>query len=159
MDRHDDRRIPLWVNIMQGGLIAIMAVQVYEHFFDHEAIASMGWATDGDASLNLIYEMGARLVVMIVASLLVMISQDPRQYLVVLVMNVVREAQEGVIDPLWPVADAPAGPLVDFVIHVIIVAIELAALVTVARIAMRDGRGLLGRDLIQPSPSAPTGGR
>lgn len=144
--------IPLWVNLMQVVLIAIMTVQVFEHFFDHDAITAMGWPTDGDPSLNLVYEMGARLTVMVAASLFVMVTQDPRQYLVVLLMNVVREAMEGVIDPLWPVADAPASPIVDFSIHVVIVAIELAALVTVARVAMRDGRGLLGRG--GPEPSA-----
>ena len=137
MTEHSKRQIPLWVNVMQAVLILIMVVQVYEHFFNHDAIAAAGWETEGDAALNLIYEMGSRLAVMVVASIFVMITQNPRQYLVVLIMNVVRESMEGVIDPLFPVADAPAPPLTDFLIHVVIVAIEIAALVTVARIVRR----------------------
>jgi len=131
--------IPLWVNVMQAVLILIMAVQVFENYFDHDALISAGITNvEGDPNLNFIYEMGARLFVMVVASVYVMITQDPRQYLVVLIMNVAREAQEGIIDPLWPVADAPSSPLVDFLIHVVIVAIEVAALVTVYRLVKRE---------------------
>ncbi len=130
--------IPIWVNIMQAVLILIMVAQVIEHFFNHDAIRAMGWPTEGDPSLNLIYEMGSRLLVMVVASVYVMITQNPAQYLVVLIMNVVRESMEGWIDPLFPVADAPASPMVDFLIHVVIVVIEIAALVAVARIVKRQ---------------------
>lgn len=133
-------QIPLWVNVMQAILIVIMAVQVFEHFLDHDALVAAGIAVDGDPQLNLIYEMGARLLVMVVASVFVMITQDPRQYLVVLIMNVFRESMEGIIDPLYPVADAPASPTVDFWIHVVIVIIEVAALVTVARIVRHGTR-------------------
>ncbi len=142
MTEETKRRIPLWVNIMQAVLILIMVVQVYELFFNHDALNASGWVTEGDPALNLIYEMGARLTVMVVASIFVMITQNPKQYLVVLIMNVVRESMEGVIDPLYPVADAPAGPLVDFLIHVVIVAIEVGALVTVARMVRREDRAL-----------------
>ncbi len=140
MDKRAKTKIPLWVNIMQAVIILIMAVQIFELFFNHDAIRAAGWETEGDPALNLIYEMGARLTVMVVASIFVMITQNPAQYLVVLLMNVVRESLEGIIDPLYPVADAPAGPLVDFGLHVIIVAIELAALITVARIARKESQ-------------------
>ncbi len=138
MSERRARRIPLWVNAMQAVLILIMLVQVYEHFFDHDALAASGWAVDGDPAKNLIYEMGSRLGVMVAASVFVMITQNPVQYLVVLIMNVVRESAEGIIDPLFPVADAPAAPIVDFFIHVIIVAVEIAALVAVVRIVRRE---------------------
>lgn len=67
-----------------------------------------------------------------------MITQNPVQYLVVLIMNVFREGMEMFIDPLYPVADAPFSRGVDFAIHVVIVAIEIAALVTVLRIVRQD---------------------
>ncbi len=139
MNKMRNSQIPLWVNIMQAVLILIMVTQVFEHFFNHDAIRAMGWETEGDPALNLIYEMGARLAVMVIASIFVMITQNPVQYLVVLIMNVARESMEGVIDPLFPVADAPASPMADFLIHVVIVAIEVAALVVVARIVKRQG--------------------
>jgi hypothetical protein len=129
--------IPLWVNVMQAILILIMAVQVFEYFFDHDGLVRAGIEVEGDGNKNLIYEMGARLGVIVVASLFVMVTQNPLQYLVVLVMNVFREGQEMIIDPLWPVADAPASPTVDFLIHVVIVAIEILALLTVYRIVKR----------------------
>lgn len=140
MDEQSKSRIPLWVNIMQAELILIMAVQVYELFFNHDALTAAGWETAGDPALNLVYEMGARLTAMIVISVFVMITQNPRQYLVLLIMNVVRESLEGIIDPLYPVADASATPLVDFFIHVVIVTIEIAALVAVAKISRREDK-------------------
>lgn len=138
MTERTKSRIPLWVNIMQAVLILIMAVQVFEYYFDHDALVAAGLQVEGDPSLNLIYEMGARLGVMVIAAVYVMITQDPKQYLVVLIMNVFREAQEMIIDPLYPVADAQASPLVDFLIHVVIVVIEIAALVTVYKIVRQD---------------------
>ncbi|MEM8923610.1 MAG: hypothetical protein AAGD35_08895 [Actinomycetota bacterium] len=131
-------RIPLWVNLMQIVLVVIMLTQVYENWFDHDALVAAGIETQGVPNLNFIYEMGSRLLTMVAAAVFVLITQNPRQYLVVLIMNVVREAQEGIIDPLWPVADAPATPLVDFLVHVVIVAVELAALIVVWRIARRE---------------------
>ena len=150
MSEGTTRRIPLWVNIMQGVLVLIMVAQVYEHFFNHSALTAAGWETEGDPALNLVYEMGARLAVMVVASVFVMITQNPAQYLVVLIMNVLRESLEGVIDPLYPVADAPASPMADFLIHVVIVAIEVTALIAVARIVKAE------RESMTPKATAGT---
>ncbi len=123
---------------MQGILVLIMLQQVFELFLDHDALVSAGLLVDGDPQLNLIYEMGSRLGVIALASIFVMITQNPVQYLVVLLMNVLREGGEMFIDPLYPVADAPASPAVDFGIHVVIVLIEVAALVTVWKIARQE---------------------
>jgi hypothetical protein len=130
--------IPLWVNLMQGALILIMAAQVVELFFDHDALAEAGLSTKGEPSLNLLYTTGARLTVMIIISAFVMVTQNAAQFLVVLIMNVAREGFETIIDPLYPMANAPAPPIVDLAIHVVIVSIELAALITVARIHRRE---------------------
>ena len=131
-------RIPLWVNIMQGILILIMVQQVVEYFFGHSGLVDAGIAVQGDPQLNLIYEMGSRLGVIVAASIFVMVTQNLRQYLVVLFMNVVREGTEMFVDPLWPVADAPLSPTADFLFHVVIVAIEVAAFVTVLKIIRRE---------------------
>lgn len=134
MTRVLKRRIPTWVNAMQVILILIMLGQAYLCFFGHEGWAAAGVSIEGNPSLNIIYETGSRLLVMVVASVYVLITQDARQWLVVLLMNVVREGQEMIIDPLWPVANAPASPMTDFAIHVVIVAIEVAAFATVLAI-------------------------
>ncbi len=128
-------RIPLWVNIMQLLLILIMLGQVFMYFFNHELLAATGISVEGVPMLNLIYEMGARTLVMALASIYVIITQNPKQYLVVLLMNILREGQEMIIDPLFPILNAPASPTVDFIVHVVIVAIEIWAFVKVYKIA------------------------
>lgn len=127
-------KIPLWVNIMQAILIAIMLGQVYMYFFNHQMMEATGVSVEGSPMFNLVYEMGARTLVMVIASTYVMITQNPIQYLVVLLMNIVREGLETIIDPMYPILNTPATPTVDFVIHIIIVLIEVYAFVVVYRI-------------------------
>ncbi len=131
------KKIPLWVNIMQTILILIMLGQVYMYFLNHQMLADSGVQVDSVPMLNLVYEMGARTLVMALVSIYVMVTQNPLQYLVVLLMNIIREGLETIIDPLYPVLTAPASPMVDFGIHVVIVVIEIVAFVTVYRIAKR----------------------
>jgi len=130
-------KIPLWVNVLQVILVAIMLSQVYMYFFDHASIVDSGIAVNGVPILNLIYEMGARTFVMVIASIYVLITQDPWQFLVVLLMNIFREGQEMIIDPLFPIENAVASPTADFWIHVVIVAIEVLAFMTVYKITKR----------------------
>ena len=130
-------RIPIWVNVMQAILILIMLGQVYMYFFNHQMMADTGVAVEGSPMLNLVYEMGARTLVMAIASIYVMITQDPKQFLVVLLMNIVREGQEMIIDPLFPILNAPASPTVDFGIHVVIVIIEILAFITVFKLTRK----------------------
>lgn len=135
-------RIPIWVNIVQIILTLIMLAQVYMYFFNHQALIATGISVEGAPMLNLIYEMGARTLTMAVAAIFVLITQNPTQYLVVLFMNIVREGQEMIIDPLFPVANAPATPTVDFWIHVVIVIIEVLAFIAVFRIAKNNYKAM-----------------
>lgn len=75
---------------------------------------------------------------MIGASLFVLVTQNPAQHAVVWLMGILREGQEMVIDPLFPYANSPASPIVDFTVHVVIVALEIAAFVTVYRLARQS---------------------
>lgn len=131
-------KIPIWVNVVQGILILIMIGQVYMYFFNHEMMAETGVAVEGTPMLNLVFEMGARTFVMVLVSIYVMITQDRKQFLVVLLMNIFREGQEMIIDPLYPVLNAPASPTADFWIHVVIVAIEILAFITVFRLTKKN---------------------
>ena len=134
MSNNTKSKIPLWVNIVQVTLILIMLGQVYMYFFNHQMMADTGVLVEGVPMLNLVYEMGARTFVMVVASIYVIITQDPKQFLVVLLMNIVREGQEMIIDPLYPILNAPASPTVDFWTHVVILAIEIWAFIIVFRL-------------------------
>ena len=123
--------IPIWVNVLQVLLTLIMLGQVYMYFFDHDLLAATGVTVNGTPDLNLVYEMGGRTLTMAAASIFVLITQNARQFLVVLFMNILREGTETIIDPLFPIANAPAGPAIDFGMHVVIVAIEILAFVVV----------------------------
>lgn len=133
-------KIPVWVNIFQILLILIMLDQAFMFFFNHERVAASGISVEGVPNLNLLYEMGARTAVMAFASIFVLITQNPKQFLVVLLMNIFREGQETIIDPLFPLANAPASSAMDFGIHVVIVAIEIVAFVVVFRISKRENK-------------------
>ena len=69
---------------------------------------------------------------MIAASVFVLITQNPHQYLVVLFMSIFREGQETIIDPLFPYANA-APPMADFVIH------QIWAFIIVYRKTKKEG--------------------
>ncbi len=132
--------IPLWVNVLLALLVGLMAIQVFWNYFDNQVLLDSGITIQGDPDQNVIYTTAGRLVAMIAASVFVLVTQNAAQYVVVLFMSVIREAQEMFIDPLYPMADAPTSPAVDFAIHVVIVAAELAALVVVYRIAREQQR-------------------
>ncbi len=131
-------KIPLWVNIMQSVLILIMLAQVVMYFFNHQMMVDAGMHTEGVPNLNLIYEMGARTLVMVLISMYVMVTQNPKQYIVVLIMNILREGFETIIDPLYPLLNAPVSPMVDFGMHIVIVAIEVFAFITVFKLTKKN---------------------
>ena len=79
-----------------------MLQQTYMFFLDHQAIAASGIMTEGIPNLNLLYEFGARTATMALLSIIMMITQNPRYFLVILLMNLFREGLETIIDPLYP---------------------------------------------------------
>ena len=130
-------KIPLWINIMQAVLILIMLGQVVMYFFNHQMMADTGVQVEGIPMLNLVYEMGARTLVMALVSMFVMFTQNPKQYIIILIMNIMREGLETIIDPLYPVLNAPVSPIVDLGIHIVIVVIEVFALITVIKLSKK----------------------
>ena len=98
-------------------------------FLDHQAIAASGITTEGIPNLNLLYKFGARTATIALLSIIVMITQDPRYFIVILLMNLFREGLETIVDALYPLANAPVSPSIDFVMRIVIVAIELWAFI------------------------------
>ena len=127
-------KIPIWINILQVLLTAIMLQQVYIYFFDHESLTSAGIEISGTPQLNLIYEFAGRTLVMAIISIFVLITQNPRYFLVVLLMNIFREGAETIIDPMFPLANAPMTPTADLIAHIVIVLIEIFAFVKMYKI-------------------------
>ena len=52
-------------------------------------------------------------------------------------MNLVREGLETIIDPLYPLANAPMTPVNDLIAHIVIVLIELWAFIVMYKIVKR----------------------
>ena len=129
--------IPIWVNIFLLILILFMSIQVYWFYFNHQSLIDAGITIEGVPNLNIIYTTAGRLVAMIAASVFVLITQNPHQYLVVLFMSIFREGQETIIDPLFPCANA-APSMADFVIHLVIVALEIWAFIIVYRMTKKE---------------------
>ncbi len=130
--------IPIWVNIVLVILVLFMSFQVVQFYFGHEMLAESGITIDGTPNKNILYTTAGRLVAMIGASIFVLVTQNPNQYLVVMFMSILREGQAMFIVPLFPYANAPAPPIVDFGVHVVIVALEIAAFIVVFRLARQD---------------------
>tara|TARA_B100000900_G_scaffold208734_1_gene176956 strand:+ start:1018 stop:1257 length:240 start_codon:yes stop_codon:yes gene_type:complete len=71
---------------------------------------------------------------MAIVSILILLSQDIKLFIIMFLMNVFREGQETIIDPIYPLVNAPVTPTIDLVMHIIIVAIEIGALVKLIKI-------------------------
>ena len=135
-------KIPLWINIMQGILILIMLNQVFNHFFNLHMLAYSGIQTQGKPALNLIYKMGSRTFVMVLISTYVMISQDPKQYIVILTMNIIKEVFETIVDPFFPLLNAYTSPIVDFGIHILIITLEVLAFIIVLKLIKQNSKNI-----------------
>lgn len=133
-------RIPIWVNILLMVILVFMAMQVYWFYFNHQMLLDAGITIEGLPNKNIIYTTAGRLVAMTAASIFVLITQNPNQYLVVLLMSILREGQEMFIDPLFPYANHPASPIVDFGMHIVIVALEIAAFIVVYKITRQENK-------------------
>lgn len=138
LERFKNSPIPIWVNVFLVVTVLLMAVQVFWNYFDHQYLLDAGITIEGDPDKNVMYTTAGRLLAMIGASVFVLITQNPAQHAVVWFMSILREGQEMFIDPLFPYANSPAAPIVDFGMHVVIVALEIAAFVTVYRLAKHE---------------------
>lgn len=103
-------KIPLWINIIQGILILIMLSQVYLFYVDHTAVLASGITIQSVSDYNLVYEFAGRTATMAIVSICIMFSQDVKLFIAMFLMNLLREIQETIIDPLFPLANAPVSP-------------------------------------------------
>ena len=146
--RFKNSPIPIWVNVFLVFIVVFMVPQAFWNYFDHQYLLDAGISIYGDPDKNVLYTTAGRLVAMIGASIFVLITQNPAQHAVVWFMSILREGQEMFIDPLFPYANSPAAPIVDFGMHVVIVTLEIAAFVTVYRLARRKRSSTLKTALV-----------
>ena len=131
--------IPIWINILLIVLIAFMAIQGYLFYFNDQFLLDAGITIDGSPNLNIIYTTAGRLVAMTAAFVFVLYTQNPHQYLVVLLLSIFKDAQQAFIDPLFPYSNA-APAVVDFGMHFVIVALEIWAFITVYKITRQKNK-------------------
>ena len=120
-------KIPLWINILQGVLILIMLTQVFQFLLDHKTVVASGISLQTVSDYNLVYEFGSRTAVMAIISIVILYLQEIKLFLAMFLMNILREGFETIIDPLFPLLNAPVTPTIDFVLHIIIVGVEVLA--------------------------------
>ena len=126
--------IPTWINILQVLLTLIVIQQTYQFYFDMDAVSASGIQIEGIPNKNLIYEFAGRTGTMAIISIIILLSQDVKLFIIMFVMNILREGQETIIDPLYPLANAPVNPTTDLILHIIIVVIEILALIKLINI-------------------------
>ena len=128
IDQMKTSPIPIWINVLQVLLTLIVIQQTLQFYFDLDAVLASGIEVTSIPDKNLIYEFAGRTGTMAIVSVLIMLSQDVKLFIIMFVMNIFREGQETIIDPLYPLANAPVTPSTDLVLHMIIVSIEFVAL-------------------------------
>ena len=64
---------------------------------------------------------------MAIISIVILYLQEIKLFLAMFLMNILREGFETIIDPLFPLLNAPITPTIDFVLHIIIVGVEVLA--------------------------------
>ena len=128
IDQIKTSSIPNWINVLQVLLTLIVIQQTFQFYFDLDAVLASGIEVTSIPDKNLVYEFAGRTGTMAIISILIMLSQDVKLFIIMFVMNIFREGQETIIDPLYPLANATVSPTTDLILHIIIVSIEVIAL-------------------------------
>ena len=102
IDQMKTSPIPIWINVLQVLLTLIVIQQTLQFYFDLDAVLAYGIEVTSIPDKNLIYEFAGRTGTMAIVSVLIMLSQDVKLFIIMFVMNIFREGQETIIDPLYP---------------------------------------------------------
>lgn len=129
-----NERIPVCIYVLQGVLTLILLSQAASYYrLEYPEIE-----ISGVADQRAIYELAGRTLTMGLVSIIVILSRNPSYFVVLLLVDVLRETQEMFIDPLFPPASASIPPAADAMVHVVIIALEIWALITVHKISRRQ---------------------
>lgn len=122
-------KIPVWVNILQVVILAILTFQTYASYFNPDLL-SPGLVVDS-ASAKIIYTLAGRNAVMMVISIIALVRQDARFYSFAFLMHSLRELQDMFIAPL-----TGGGLAVFFVFLIVFLIPEIIAYFKLNKIAM-----------------------
>lgn len=91
-------KIPLWINILQVVILAILSFQTYACYFN-PSLLYPGFTVD-EVTAKTIYVLAGRNAVMMVISIIALVRQNPRFYSFAFLMHSLRELQDMFIVPL-----------------------------------------------------------
>lgn len=91
-------KIPVWINILQVLILAILTFQTYACYFNPQLLYT-GFTVDS-VTAKMIYVLAGRNAVMMVISIIALIKQDPRFYSFAFLMHSLRELQDMFIVPM-----------------------------------------------------------
>jgi hypothetical protein len=91
-------KIPLWINILQVVILAILSFQTYACYFN--PVLLYPEITVDANSAKMIYVLAGRNAVMMVISIIALVRQNPRFYSFAFLMHSLRELQDMFIVPL-----------------------------------------------------------
>ena len=91
-------KIPLWINILQVVILAILSFQTYACYFN-PSLLYPGFTVD-EVTAKMIYVLAGRNAVMMVISIIALVRQNPRFYSFAFLMHSLRELQDMFIAPL-----------------------------------------------------------
>ncbi|MGH8477667.1 MAG: hypothetical protein ACRER2_18205 [Methylococcales bacterium] len=128
-------KIPLWINALQVMIILILSFQTFACYFKPELLYA-GININGVVDQQAVYVLAGRNAMMAIVSIAVLLSQNPKYFVVAFLMNFLRELQDMFIVPMNSAADAPMPPVLNFLVFLLLFVIpELIALIKLYKIS------------------------
>jgi len=121
-------KIPVWVNILQVVILAILTFQTYACYFNPQLLYP-GITVD-ENSAKMIYVLGGRNAMMAIISVIALVRQNPRFYSFAFLMHSLRDFQDMFIAPL-----TGGGIVVFFVFLIVFVTPEILSYLKLNKMA------------------------
>ena len=124
----EKNKIPLWTYLLQGLLCLILAQQAFSYYqFDY-----WGEIASTDSEKRQLLELAGRTLAMLIVGVIVMISRNPHYFVVLFILNIVRETNETFVDTIY---ETDKSPIVNILVHLVIISLEVWALVKAYKIS------------------------
>ena len=124
----EKNKIPLWIYLLQGLLCLILAQQAFSYYqFDY-----WGEIASTDSEKRQLLELAGRTLAMLIVGVIVMISRNPHYFVVLFILNIVRETNETFVDTIY---ETDKSPIVNILVHLVIISLEVWALVKAYKVS------------------------
>ena len=124
----EKNKIPVWIYLLQGLLCLILAQQAFSYYqFDY-----WGEIASTDSEKRQLLELAGRTLAMLIVGVIVMISRNPHYFVVLFILNIVRETNETFVDTIY---ETDKSPIVNILVHLVIISLEVWALVKAYKVS------------------------